>query len=78
MELGGRPQHWTICNITWDNNPARLNAPRGTLTLSTRPTPLFLPYLHGIGGMQDELTERSDITLNVITVWTVNLFCFIF
>ena len=60
MELGGRPQHYSICNITWDNNPARLEDSGSTLTLSTRPAPFFCSYLHRIGGIH-ELTERSDI-----------------
>ena len=42
MELGGRPQHYSICNITWDNNPARLEDSGSTLTLSTRPAPFFV------------------------------------
>ena len=61
MELGGRPQHYSICNITWDNNPARLEDSGSTLTLSTRPAPFFCSYLHRIGGIHDELAERSDI-----------------
>ena len=61
MELGGRPQHYSICNMTRDNNPARLEASGSTLSALKRLTSFFCSYLHGIGAIQDELAERSDI-----------------
>ena len=61
MELGGRPQHYSICNMTMDNNPVRLEASGSTLSAIKRLTPFLCSYLHGTGGIQDELAERSDM-----------------
>ena len=54
-ELGGRPQHYSICNITWDNNPARFNASGSTLTLSTRPAPFLFLFARMLAELSDIL-----------------------